>query len=656
MNRTLALFLTLAILVAHTLAIHKDALDAIAPPYDEAHVAFRIARNFVQTGSLAWDHGSPPVESYSSLLWIAVAALGERLNFAVTAFCQTVGALSAMLAIFVLAQFSPGRLAGVIAPLLFVVSGGVAAAAGSGAETATLALLVGASYLAFERRAKLAFAACICLCVATRAEGIVFVLMLLALEIAGALRRPQQPRISLLRWFLPALVLLGLLMLLRHQLFGTWFSPFAHSWVEQSAQRWLTGAKYLGDFARGSGWTILMVFPLYYLVRGQLTGVGRRALLLAAGYAALLACMGGGHGPMFQPMVPMTALLLIAMQESMTIALDSKRAGWPQSTWAMFLVALACSALLSKYPGNLGLLQTEGLHRRWVVSSTPPRLSYQESLGRLGLVEEIEVTQRLRSLGIFMREHLDPLHHVLTPWPGSLGYLSRLRVIDALGRATLPPNAVQPRPWSGEQRADLLAVLARSPEYIVPAINWEPVPPTLKDVALSWSQTLDIAPSDERRLQALGEQLLAFELITVPVPLGNSTNPRAATQPFHLLRRRDLDLAPRLTVEVEGRAFKIKVQHRAHQQQVDLRVVLRDSSGRQWSLEPTGRVHEDATAMMRTSILLFPTGDRAIELAAGSWPADLDIVELRAVLRNPLARGEHHYSSVSEAVVVPLPR
>ena len=656
MNRTLALFLTLAILVAHTLAIHKNIYDAIAPPYDEAHVAFRIARNFVETGSLAWDPGSAPAESYSSLLWIAVAALGERLDFAVTAFCQSVGAASAMLAIFVLAHFSPGRLAGVIAPLLFVVSGGVAAAAGSGAETATLALLVIASFLAFERRAKYAFALCTCLCVATRAEGIVFVLMLLGLELAGSLSRPKTPRIGLLRWFAPAAATAGLLILLRHQLYGTWLSPFSHSFVDQSAQRWLSGAKFLGDFVRGSGWTMLLVFPLYYLVRGHLTGIGRRALLLSVGYSLIVACMGGGHGPMFQPMVPMTALLLIAIQESMTIALDSKRRGWPQLTWAMFLTALATSALVSKYPGDLGVLPLESLHRRWVVRSTPPRLSYVEPLGRLGLVEETDATERLRSLGIFMRDQLDPRDRVLSPWPGALGYISRLRVIDVLGRATLPPGKVHPRPWSGEQRADLLAVLALSPEYIVPAINWHEVPPTLKEIGLTWSRALDIAPSDEARLQALGEQLRAYELITVPVPLTNSTQPRTPTRPFHLLRRRDMNLAPHLAIELEGRRFKVTVRHNAPQQEVDLRVLLRDSAGRQWSVEPTGRLREGMTAMMRTSILLFPTGDRSIELAAVSWPEGLDIVELRAVLRNPLAGGEHPYSVASEAVIVPIAR
>lgn len=658
MNRTLALLLTLAILLAHMLAIHKNVLGAIAPPYDEAHVVYRIARNFVETKSLAWDQGSTPIESFSSFLWVIVAAIGQRLNFGVTAFCQTVGAFSALITIFVLAQFSPGRLAGVIAPLLFVVSGGIAAAAASGAETATFALFVVASFLAFERRAKFWFAASLCLCVATREEGVAFALMLLLLEIAGILRHSGTGRISLLPMFLPAASVFGLMTLLRHELFGTWLSPFAHAWTSTDLSRWIDGAHYLADFVRGSGWTILLVFPLYYLARGQLTGVGRRAILLSLGYAAMVAGQGGGHGPMFQPLVPMIALLLIAMQESMTLALDGSRRIWPQVTWALFLLALSTSVLASKYPGDLGPFPLESLHRRWVLSTTPPRLSYVERLGRLGIVEEIDATERLRTLGTFMwrQGEFDPRNSVLTPWPGAIGYLSRLRVIDALGRATLLPGETVPRPWSGVQRADVLALLAQDPDYIVPEITWNDIqrPPTLKEIADDWLATIDSAPISAARTGAVRDALRAYELITVPVPVRNATQVRSPTLPFHLLRRRALDLAPKLTVDVDGGHFRVSVQHRSHEQIVDLRVVLVDSGGRLWSVLPTGAVREGPMEMIRTSILLFRTGVRAIELAAGDFPSGMEVVELRAVLRNPLARFEHPFAVASEQISVPI--
>ena len=109
-----------------------------------------------------------------------------------------------------------------------------------------------------------------------------------------------------------------------------------------------------------------------------------------------------------------------------------------------------------------------------------------------------------------------------------------------------------------------------------------------------------------------------------------------------------------LRVEVTGRHFSVSVRSPSHEQIVDLQVLLIGSDGRSTAVPPTGSPGERATGMMRTSILLFPTGDRTIELAAGELPPDLDVSELQAVLRNPLARGEHSFASASELVRKPI--
>ena len=44
LNRTFALFLAIAVLVAHMLAIHKTAVGTLAPPYEIAHVAHAGSR------------------------------------------------------------------------------------------------------------------------------------------------------------------------------------------------------------------------------------------------------------------------------------------------------------------------------------------------------------------------------------------------------------------------------------------------------------------------------------------------------------------------------------------------------------------------------------------------------------------------------------
>src|SRR5688572_17021125 len=183
MNRTTALLVALAILLGHALAIHKTASGEIAPPFDMGYVAFRIARNLVQTGHLAWQPGYPGIESYPSLLWILVATFAERFYFPVNQVAQGIGMAAAFGCVLVLAQFSPVRLAGMIAPLLFVVSGGVASAALSGLETSTLALLLAFAFLAYERGWRVALALSLGLAVLTRPQGAVFALALLVIEL-----------------------------------------------------------------------------------------------------------------------------------------------------------------------------------------------------------------------------------------------------------------------------------------------------------------------------------------------------------------------------------------------------------------------------------------------------------------------------------------
>src|SRR5688572_13647957 len=118
MNRSIALFVALVILLAHILAIHNDGDGNFAFPYDQAYVVFRLASHLVHEGGLVWNLGTSGFESYSSPLWIAIAAFGERLSYPVFLFCQSTGVLATLFTVVLLAQFRAERTAGLIAPLL----------------------------------------------------------------------------------------------------------------------------------------------------------------------------------------------------------------------------------------------------------------------------------------------------------------------------------------------------------------------------------------------------------------------------------------------------------------------------------------------------------------------------------------------------------
>jgi hypothetical protein len=288
---------------------------------------------------------------------------------------------------------------------------------------------------------------------------------------------------------------------------------------------------------------------------------------------------------------------------------------------------------------------------------TRARFGYEDQLGRVGLAEEIRATERLREIGIFLREHLDPNHSVLTPWPGAIGYLSRMRVIDALGRTTPTPGAERTRSWSGLPRTDVLRVLTLHPDYIVPTITFGDEAPSAQQIAAEWAKSLDLQSGPHRsRNLAIRAELGAYELITVPI-VGQYS--RAGVFPrnrFYLMRRSELGLAPKLSVDFDGREFAIEVAHRSHEQLVDLRVQVIDGAGAAWSLRPTGEFVRRGEILARTTVLLHPTGERKITLVRARIPDAIGATELRAVLRNPGSVGESTFSAASLELIAPIVR
>ena len=658
MNRTFALFLAIAILVAHALALHVNDAGQFAAPYERAHVAFRLARNFVQSGGLSWDALTPGFESYPSLLWIGVAAIAERTYLSVNLFCQQVGTISSVLTVIVLAQFSRGRLAGVIAPLLFVFSGCAAAAAMSGTESATMGLLVTTSFLAFERRWRRIFPVVATLTCLVRTDGAIFVGALFAFELVRSVRdeRPanesgvQPPAPSLVRPFLLPLAAMLVLTGARLALTGDVSAPWTTSILSPEPGQWRRGLAYTLDFLVGSGGTLFLVFPLWYLARGSLSALGVRAFLLTVLWFVLVVLGGGGSLPFFQEMAPVVAVLFVAVQEAMTVALDSRRKGLPQLTWVLFLMGLALSGIVSKYPGDLGPLPTEGVHRAWMEPRARAPFGYERRLGRMGLVEEIKTTERLRGIGIYLRDQLDPNHSVLTPWPGAIGYLSRLNVIDVFGRTSPPPGAVQTHPWTGRPRADVVELLRRRPDYIVPLVRLSPAAPTLDSIVEAWAEDIDIGMGGRR--DGVRTELSHYELVTVPFVRQHTRNGTFPRNRFYLLRRRDLDLAPRLQLEVEGRTFRVEVEHRSVDQIADLRVELVGADGRVRTLRPDGHFETSSNLIARSSLLLTRTGMRRFELIQSEVPRGADATEIRAILLNPGTSKNEGFAPASAEVAV----
>ena len=658
MNRATALILAMATLLAHTLAIHHDGGGHFAVPYDVAHVAFHLGRMLVRTGEIAWltvGDVTGGLESYPSPLWVGVSAMGEQLYLPITLFCQVIGILAAVSTFALSARFATDRIVGVIPPVLLVVSGGMAAAAASGTEIPLLALFLTGAFVSFEHRWHRILSFSLFLLVLTRPEGVLMALAFLLL--AGAerfLARRDGSAPTPLGAFLPAAIATLVLVIVGRSDGGSLYGTQLALLLSFDGPRAETGLIYLWDFCLTTATPLLLVFPLVMLVVGKLSGAGLRALLLFGFHAFVVVLGGGGHLPFSMEMVPVVPIMLVAVQQGVIAALDLKGRFIEVLSWSCLVIAFTLSGLASKFPGNLGPLPTEGAHRQWMTPQGEVAFGRPNyALGRLSLKDEIEKTQRLRLLGRYFRKYGDPEQTLLTPWPGALGYLSGMRVLDLFGRTTPLHDGDELGSWTRQAPVDLVAALELGADYILPGFLARSVY-LKRDLPYQLTLELlplDIAPTDIERARRIQSLLAGYELIVVPAPIAG----RGRAQVLYLLRRRGLGLTPELTIALSGDEFTVDMHPGPGvspntlppPQLAHLFVVAIDSSGERWSFNPRGGLAEEAKHLARTGLVLQPSAERPTRLYTGRLPADRTFVELRAVLQNPDTRGTHALSRVS---------
>jgi hypothetical protein len=631
LNRNTVLFLALALLLAHMLTVWQDLDGRLAPPCDQAHVAYRMGRAWVHEGRAAFDPLGPVLQGHPSPLWVGVSAACERLMLTVTRCAQGLGMACAMLACIVLSRFSPDRLGGVVAPMLMVVSGSVAAASADGSETAAFMLFVVLAFLGLERERAVLLGAALLGLALVRPEGQVLVLAFGALAVLRG-----GPRRGWLACFVPAAAAIAGLAFLRASSGGSWIAPeLAGFAAPGGVARAQLGLAAWGDFAAASVWPLLTALPLALACLGRLPARAGRALLLGLVGTLLVVLQGGDAEPHGRAFVPVVPLFLIAIQDAVVRALDSRRRFVEGGVWALLLAVAGLSALASKLPGNLGPLPTEALYQRWMAPSAPMAEAYGHLRGRAGALEEIRTIGEQRALGLYLRNRVAAGSTIMTPYPGAVAYLSRKRVFDLLGRATHPPDQ-PPRAWSGPRRADLVAALELEPDYVVPCAGAPQQVPDMGALVDLWLETYDDAPRAPARRALLLERLAAYELITVPVPIGETLESFGGRSVL-LLRARRLELGPELELAIDGTDVVVRMQHRGQPQLGDLELWAMDAGGVQRWLSPLGALQSSRRCFARTGVLLMPTGERQVELFRFALADAASARSVTAVLGNPRA-------------------
>jgi len=472
MNRITALLLAFAALLTHVLVVHRDLGGTFGPPYESAHVAFRIARNLVFEGDFFWWRDPVTGEtggglwSYPSPLLVYVSAVFERLYLPVTRGVQVLGIGAALATVWLSTRFDPNRILSVVSALLLVSCGAVAAAGGSGTEWPLVMALATTAFVALEKnRPRSAAVSLALLAVSTPAAlflvGVLLLQSLLRPELFGHAGRARR-----IAYFLPAAAAVAGSELAGASLFGG-----AARILSPEASTAAHGLAQLRDFLVSTVSPLLLVYPVVALLLGELSPLGRRALALVATWCVATVLAGGGPSTFDLAFVPALPLAFIAIQQGLGRALDTYRVNMERLAWVSVTLASLGSLAVNRFPPETSDGGPVTLHERLLTPTADRWPEPDQVLGRPSLYSEVRDANLLRSIGGFMRDRLPEDTTLLSPWPGAIGYLTHFHVADLFGRT----EALEGRPatpWApSPSPAHLEAALAAAPEYVLPWMN-----------------------------------------------------------------------------------------------------------------------------------------------------------------------------------------
>jgi arabinofuranosyltransferase len=346
---------------------------------EDAHITFRYARNMAEgNGFGVWNIGEPPVEGFSSFLWMMLLAGAMRFGISPFLMAKILGASSflAIIVMFYIASRSKeaGQLRGealAIAALplaLFVPLGWYAV---SGMEATFFAALVTGLLLApsmFRTRAVrvAASAAFSIAAVLTRPEGV-----LLAFLIGGFHWWRDHERNGRILSTVP-LAATALTFLAITALRLSYFdAPLPNTFYAKAAGGWhhvIFGLKYLALFARAAAPVLLlgMVGLLWSIKQRTIASVSVALATLLLVYIAYVAKVGGDPDsafPMWRHFVhiaPVWALLLALLTVSLPLP------SWARIATIILAIVLSDAAIAQQYWHRAavepaGLIERDGL-------------------------------------------------------------------------------------------------------------------------------------------------------------------------------------------------------------------------------------------------------------------------------------------------------
>lgn len=497
------------LLLCGVFLLHVYYLACVA---EDTHITFRFARHFAEGHGFVWNLGEPPIEGFTTFLWVLVAAAALATGIDVFWLTQALGTLAALgtlVLTFVVARRFMGASDWIaLVPCLFLaVSGPLATWAGSGMEMTTFGffVLLGVyAYLAHLRQPSqrwlLASGASLLVATLLRPEGglVMLVLGLLAISVYWPRTRPT---------FRQHLVW-GVVYSVPFLLFLAWRVHVFGDWVPNTFYQKTGGGFW--QHARGAGYLIFFAFfylqplvPFPALLAWEVgLPEGRRllrletwtrlanaheavtlCLTLSLTYFAYIVYAGGDYMAMYRfmvPVLPFLYLLLVPVLDPIRRATADSR---HKTGLLVLVVAVAAGAT--------------GIHSTPIEESFFRKATWQHGNYR-GVMIERRYVARFGVIGRFFEGYGKRGESLATRSIGAIGYYARdLAIHDLSGlvdrHIARIPVVASPRGWAGHEKWDLDYSFERLPTYFMldESLAAEDVPAASRESALAIAEAIE---------------------------------------------------------------------------------------------------------------------------------------------------------------------
>lgn len=401
---------------------------------DDAYIAFRYARNWAMGRGLRYNLGEPPVEGFSEFLWVALAAVVEKLRLdpeRITLLVSVACGLGALwLVLSIARRLELGEAGAAVAGLFFVSlpTTSVWATGGLGTMAHTLLFVVAVDQLCFrpERPRDALLALVGAALVLSRVEGPAWVVLAAVAAVVARVRTGRSVVRPLLPFLGAAFAAFVLYEVWRISTYHAVVANTVAAKVDGGLPSRVRGVRYAYSFFFTSI-TPLLAVPAVLVARRRETLVLLVPVLGTIAYVVLAGSDFMSHFRLMLPAIPFLALLVGA-----GVAAASAR--FPARGSAIVGAAAVAAAL-----GVLPAFDVHLLPRAIRARHDGSRLQDPIAAERAVRTEQqhwLKMRERSKDgviLGRALRRELPREASIVLSAIGAVGYHSRLKVIDRNG-------------------------------------------------------------------------------------------------------------------------------------------------------------------------------------------------------------------------------